>query len=540
MTRLRYFAPLVAAGAMLALTSGAQAQQLTDGVQTTPFTGNVISLPTDANPSGDIGDPTGATETQINFETNHDFQYGAFVPTAEDTNGDGHISAEEAAQAAEVPLLGRTYSFTEVNILDVNLNSIPGGNANVSPVYNSCEVNLLVPVSDTGTAADTGFVGNCATLDANSTLNMTGGLVGTLSTINGVVNISGGRLGNTSMISGTVNVTGAGGISSNATVLSGGVVNLMSDDAIIFPTVFEPGSTLNVDSGTVNPGSNIGGVANVTGGRFTNDTNVSGTFNISGEATVSSGSFIRSGGTINASGDVTLFGLTIEAGSTLNLTDNVSFRNSTIEGVVNMDGGTAAFSYVVQNGGVFNLMDGEIGTGALDIRDGGTVNHSGGNLGFNTDVESGGVLNISGGSFGASIAFADLDVAGGGTVNFIGTAFAIDGTSINLVEGTPTIITNRGVLTGTLADGQTIEFNLNAAGNDSFAAGSTISVALPATTVLLGDVNLDGIVNFLDISPFIQRLSNQEPQAEADVNQDGVVSFLDISPFIMILTAAGS
>ena len=102
------------------------------------------------------------------------------------------------------------------------------------------------------------------------------------------------------------------------------------------------------------------------------------------------------------------------------------------------------------------------------------------------------------------------------------------------------MITDRGVLTGTLADGQTIEFNLNAAGPDSFAAGSTISVALPATTVLLGDVNLDGMVNFLDISPFILRLSNQEFQAEADLNQDGAVSFLDISPFIMALTAAAS
>ena len=540
MTRLLNVVPLIAVGAVLALTSGAQAQQLADGVQTIPFTGNVINLPADANPSGDIGDPTGATETQINFETDHNFQYGAFVPTAEDTNGDGHISAEEAAQAAEVPVLGRTYSFTEVNILDVNLNSIPGGNANVSPVYNSCEVNLLVPVSDTGTAADTGFVGNCATLDANSTLNMTGGLVGTLSTINGVVNISGGRLGNTSMISGTVNVTGAGGISSNATVLSGGVVNLMSDDAEIFPTMFEPGSTLNVDSGTVNNGSNIGGVANVTGGRFTNNTSVSGIFNISGEATVSNASFIRSGGTINASGDVSLFGLTIEADSTLNMTDNVMLGTSTIAGVVNMDGGTGPFSYTVQNGGVLNIMDGELGTGQLDIENGGTVNHSGGDLGFNTDVEPGGVLNISGGTFGAGqFTNADLDVESGGTVNFIGTAFAIDGTPINLVAGTPTNITNRGVLTGTLADGQTIEFNLNAADPDNFNAGSTISVAL-AAAVLLGDVNLDGIVNFSDIAPFIQRLSAPAFQLEADVNEDGVVNFSDIAPFIQTLVAAGS
>ena len=203
----------------------------------------------------------------------------------------------------------------------------------------------------------------------------------------------------------------------------------------------------------------------------------------------------------------------------------------------------------MEAGGVLNVSGGILGSSSLNIQSGGVVNQSGGDLGVNTDVENGGILNISGGIFGAGsnadgtgpqFDSADLDVASGGTVNFIGTAFAIDGAPINLVEGMPTTITDRGVLTGTLADGQTIEFNLDTAAPDSFAAGSTISVALPATTVLLGDVNLDGIVNFLDISPFIQRLSNQVLQAEADVNQDGVVSFLDISPFIMILTAAGS
>ena len=55
-------------------------------------------------------------------------------------------------------------------------------------------------------------------------------------------------------------------------------------------------------------------------------------------------------------------------------------------------------------------------------------------------------------------------------------------------------------------------------------------------TVLLGDVNLDGIVNFLDISPFIMRLTTGVVQAEADINQDGIVNFLDIAPFIQVLT----
>ena len=56
---------------------------------------------------------------------------------------------------------------------------------------------------------------------------------------------------------------------------------------------------------------------------------------------------------------------------------------------------------------------------------------------------------------------------------------------------------------------------------------------------LLGDVNLDGNFDFLDISPFITLLSNSTFQVEADINLDGTVDFLDISPFIALL-ASGS
>jgi len=63
------------------------------------------------------------------------------------------------------------------------------------------------------------------------------------------------------------------------------------------------------------------------------------------------------------------------------------------------------------------------------------------------------------------------------------------------------------------------------------------SASFMATT-LLGDVNRDRSVDFLDISPFIGLLSSGEHQAEADINQDGDVNFLDVSPFIVILTAS--
>ena len=58
--------------------------------------------------------------------------------------------------------------------------------------------------------------------------------------------------------------------------------------------------------------------------------------------------------------------------------------------------------------------------------------------------------------------------------------------------------------------------------------------------IVKADVNMDGVVTFLDISPFIMALSSPEgAPAEADCNCDGNVNFLDISVFINIL-AGGS
>ena len=91
--------------------------------------------------------------------------------------------------------------------------------------------------------------------------------------------------------------------------------------------------------------------------------------------------------------------------------------------------------------------------------------------------------------------------------------------------------------TVTLLDGQIAVADGN--GTNDF----TITIPpLPGVEpfVLRGDVNLDGIVNFLDIAPFILRLSEMENQAEADVNADGIVNFLDIAPFIQVLASSSS
>ena len=53
--------------------------------------------------------------------------------------------------------------------------------------------------------------------------------------------------------------------------------------------------------------------------------------------------------------------------------------------------------------------------------------------------------------------------------------------------------------------------------------------------VVLGDVNLDGQVNLLDVQPFVAILNGGGFQAEADTNQDGVVDLLDVQPFVELL-----
>ena len=70
-----------------------------------------------------------------------------------------------------------------------------------------------------------------------------------------------------------------------------------------------------------------------------------------------------------------------------------------------------------------------------------------------------------------------------------------------------------------------------------FSAGKSY-VVFGQRTMELGDVDRDGAVNFLDISPFIGLLTTGEYQLEADTNEDNDVNFLDISPFIQMLSDA--
>ena len=77
------------------------------------------------------------------------------------------------------------------------------------------------------------------------------------------------------------------------------------------------------------------------------------------------------------------------------------------------------------------------------------------------------------------------------------------------------------------------------AGVELSGSGFTLTGGFRLTAtklVLLGDVNLDGLVNLLDVDPFIDRLASGDFQAEADCNEDKVVNLLDVDPFIVLLS----
>jgi len=63
-----------------------------------------------------------------------------------------------------------------------------------------------------------------------------------------------------------------------------------------------------------------------------------------------------------------------------------------------------------------------------------------------------------------------------------------------------------------------------------------VFVSNAVASVILGDCNLDGVVDFSDIPAFIAILQSGTFLEQADCNQDGVVDFSDILAFITILS----
>ena len=101
----------------------------------------------------------------------------------------------------------------------------------------------------------------------------------------------------------------------------------------------------------------------------------------------------------------------------------------------------------------------------------------------------------------------------------------------------------------TLSDGSTVHF-LGITSTDESAITASLAtigggfflynidniVVVSMAPIILGDINQDGLVNLLDVEPFIGVINSGTFQSEADCNEDGVVNLLDVEPFIALLS----
>ena len=56
------------------------------------------------------------------------------------------------------------------------------------------------------------------------------------------------------------------------------------------------------------------------------------------------------------------------------------------------------------------------------------------------------------------------------------------------------------------------------------------------SSVLVGDINCDGVVDLLDVGPFVDLLTTNEFSDKADINGDAIVDLLDVGPFVDLLS----
>jgi len=112
------------------------------------------------------------------------------------------------------------------------------------------------------------------------------------------------------------------------------------------------------------------------------------------------------------------------------------------------------------------------------------------------------------------------------------------GTYFLAVSGFDTVHGDSFTATSMSAEANTYTLNYNGqTTNGALTAGVVdfFSFEVGGSGGLLGDINLDGSVDFFDIQPFIDLLSNQMFQFEGDIDGSGAVDFFDIQPFIDIL-----
>lgn len=458
-----------------------------------------------------------------------------------------------------LPSVGGDGLTTQINIFDggmvTGLSTFSGAEVNISGgqlrlelVGNGSEINVSGGLLFGETFAVTGSMVNI----------FNGGALGSNfnASIGSMVNFHGGTVGaNFNALAGSDVELFGGEFQLNGSPYSGALISLEPGD--YFTGTLSDGSTFIFD--TNGPNSRIDSLTDV---QLTSTTlpNVDLSPMVVSTSDHNLPSGLRSGqeltlldgGQLGENYEVVNATLNIEGGNlaggggAINSTVNVSsgstgsfftaFRGT----VLNVSGGVLGSFSQADFGSVVNLSGGVVETG-FDAYSGSVVNMSGGDINGSFGAKNGSVVNIRGGTFGETRNNVFGFFANSGSeVNLFGSNFALDGVSLDdsLTIDEAFTITDRGVLlTGEFDDGSPFSLDLGTAAASfpgSIRADATLTVTL-VSPILLGDVNQDGLVNFLDINPFISLLASNTFLPQADCNLDGAVNFLDIAPFIAIL-----
>ena len=267
--------------------------------------------------------------------------------------------------------------------------------------------------------------------------------------------------------------------------------------------------------------STLSGNSTTGGGNFSTQSNGGGIYNrygavslvnstLSGNSTTGIGA---GGGLATRSGNVSLLNSTLTGNSTLGLGGGLFVINSNDNPSLTIANSIVAGNFAGTAGNPNDLVSDP--DGVL------TINHS--LIGVTDGLIINGGNNLTG--------TADLPLA-----PLLGPLADNGGPTLThaLLPGSPAIDAGSSVLA---LDENGDPLTADQRGNVRIQFGTVdIGAVEFGDSLLVGDANLDGDVNFLDISPFISLLSSTSFLDEADVNRDGDVNFLDISPFISLLS----
>ena len=364
------------------------------------------------------------------------------------------------------------------------------------------------------------------------------------------------------------------------------VFNFLDSDLFTASNVTLTG--LTITGGRATAGENGGGIQFNSSGTLTlNESTVGG--NISADSSVGGGGIYAGFGDVSLNNSSVIGNIGDEDGGGIRtIFGNLSLTNSTVSGNISgSDGGGISTSFAD-----ITLINSTI-SGNIGGRDGGGIGFNDSNIILvNSTVTANSATRMGGGiSFRSDSSFQEDSltlrnsiVAGntddGAAPDVLASGDAIDlivehsligdttGLEITATSGVGNVL-NRSALLGPLADngGPTLTHAL-LLGSPAIDAGSnalaidangdplttdqrgeariqfgTVDIGAVESEIedqfLLGDTNLDGDINFLDISPFISLLASGTFLDEADINRDGNVDFLDIGPFISLLASGG-